>query len=90
MVFPPYRRQSKGMKVTLPKLKEALSANIKRIRLEQGISQEKLALKANIDRSYMSELERCLANPSIEALLKIANALEVPPSDLVELGEKRS
>lgn len=78
------------MKVTLPKLKEALSANIKRIRLEQGISQEKLALKANIDRSYMSELERCLANPSIEALLKIANALEVPPSDLVELGEKRS
>lgn len=90
MVFPPYRRQSKGMKVTLLTLKKALSANIKRIRLEKGISQEKLALKANIDRSYMSELERCLANPSIEALLKIANALEVPPSDLVELEEKKS
>lgn len=79
-----------GMKVTLPALKQALSANIKRIRLEQGISQEKLALKADLDRSYMSEMERQLANPSIEALLRIANALEVTPSDLVHLGKKKS
>ncbi len=71
------------MKATLPALKQALSANIKRIRKEKGISQEKLALKANIDRSYMSELERQLANPSIEALLKIGNALGVPPSELL-------
>lgn len=76
-----------GMKITLPTLKQALSVNIKRIRLEQGISQEKLALKANIDRSYMSELERQLANPSIEALLKIANALGVTPSELLKIGK---
>lgn len=75
------------MKVTLPTLQKALSNNIKRIRLEQGVSQEKLALKANIDRSYMSELERCLANPSIEALLRIGNALEVPPSELLRIGK---
>lgn len=74
------------MKVTLPVLKLAISNNIKRIRKEQGISQEKLALKANIDRSYMSELERQLANPSIEALLKIGNALEVTPSELLRIG----
>lgn len=76
-----------GMKVTLPTLKQALSANIKRIRLEQGVSQEKLALKANIDRSYMSELERQLANPSIEALMKIGNALGVTPSELLKIGK---
>lgn len=75
------------MKVMLPTLKLALSTNIKRLRKEQGISQEKLALKANIDRSYMSELERQLANPSIEALLKIGNALEVPPSELLKIGK---
>lgn len=75
------------MKVTLPALKLALSANIKRLREEKGISQEKLALKANIDRSYMSELERQLANPSIEALLKIGNALEVTPSELLNIGK---
>lgn len=78
------------MKVTLPALKLALSSNIKRIRKEQGVSQEKLALKADIDRSYMSELERSLANPSIEALLKIANALDVSPSELLNMGKKKA
>lgn len=76
------------MKVTLPTLKLTLSTNIKRIRKEQGISQEKLALKANIDRSYMSEVERCIANPSIEALLKIGNALDVHPNELLQVGKK--
>lgn len=78
------------MKVTLPALKQALSSNIKRIRQEQGISQEKLALKANIDRSYMSELERQLANPSLEALVKLGNALEVSPSELLQVVKKKT
>lgn len=75
--------------MTLPALKLALSTNIKRIRKEQGISQEKLALKADIDRSYMSEVERSLANPSIEALIKIGNALDVTPSELLQLAKKK-
>lgn len=74
--------------MTLPALKLALSTNIKRIRKEQGISQEKLALKADIDRSYMSEVERSLANPSIEALIKIGNALDVTPSELLETRKR--
>lgn len=78
------------MKVTLPTLKLALSNNIKRIRKEQGISQEKLALKADVDRSYMSELERCLANPSIDALMRIGNALDVSPSDLLQIQPKKA
>ena len=73
----------------MPVLKQALSANIQRLRKEQGISQEKLALKAEIDRSYMSQVERCLANPSIDALLRISNALEVAPSELLQLGKKK-
>ena len=77
------------MKATLPALKQALSSNIQRIRKEQGISQEKLALKADVDRSYMSQIERCLANPSIDALLRISNALEVAPSELLQLGKKK-
>jgi transcriptional regulator with XRE-family HTH domain len=78
------------MKVTLPALKLALSNNIKRIRKEQGISQEKLALKADVDRSYMSELERCLANPSIDALMRIGNALDVSPSELLQIKAKKA
>jgi transcriptional regulator with XRE-family HTH domain len=77
------------MKVTMPALKQALSVNIKRLRKEQGISQEKLALKADVDRSYMSQVERCLANPSIDALLRLSNALEVAPSELLQLAKKK-
>lgn len=78
------------MKLTLQLLKESLSQNIKRLRKERGISQEKLALRAEIDRSYMSELERCLANPSIDALLRISNALEVTPSELLQLNKRKA
>lgn len=76
------------MKVTISALRLALSTNIKRIRKEKGISQEKLALKADVDRSYMSEVERNLANPSIEALVKIGNALDATPSELLELKKR--
>lgn len=78
------------MNATLPALKHALSSNIQRIRKEQGVSQEKLALKADVDRSYMSQIERCLANPSIDALLRISNALEVAPSELLLIAKKKS
>lgn len=77
------------MKVKLSDLKEVISLNIKRYRKAKGISQEKLALISGIDRSYMSEIERCLANPSIEALLRISNALEVHPEDLFKSMKKR-
>jgi transcriptional regulator with XRE-family HTH domain len=77
------------MKVKLDDLKEVISLNIKKYRKAKGISQEKLALISDIDRSYMSEIERCLANPSIEALLRISNALEVSPEDLVKVVKKR-
>lgn len=77
------------MKVKLSDLKEAISLNIKKYRKAKGISQEKLALLSAIDRSYMSEIERCLANPSIDALLRISNALEVTPEDLLKLSKKR-
>lgn len=77
------------MKVKLDDLKEVISLNIKKCRKAKGISQEKLALISGIDRSYMSEIERCLANPSIEAILRISNALEVTPEDLVKGVKKR-
>jgi DNA-binding XRE family transcriptional regulator len=74
---------------TFSKAKEAISLNIKKYRKAKGISQEKLALLSAIDRSYMSEIERCLANPSIEALLRISNALEVSPDELLKPAKKR-
>lgn len=77
------------MKVKLNDLKEAISSNIKKYRKAKGISQEKLGLISGIDRSYMSEIERCLANPTIEAILRISNALEVNPEELLKPPKKQ-
>lgn len=77
------------MKVKLNDLKCAISLNIKKYRTAKKISQEKLALMANLDRSYMSEIERCIANPSIETIYRISVALEVNPSELLKIDKKQ-
>ena len=50
---------------------------IREIRNSQGISQEKLALKAGIDRTYLAGVELGRRNVSIKSLEKILNALEI-------------
>jgi transcriptional regulator with XRE-family HTH domain len=57
--------------------------NIRRIRVEQGLSQERLAVDANLDRTYVGRLERLLENPTIGTLDRLATALGVRLSDLV-------
>lgn len=56
---------------------ERIGARIRELRNQQGISQEKLALKAEIDRTYLAGVERGKRNPSIKSLEKILNALGV-------------
>lgn len=55
---------------------ELVGNRIKEIRGEQGISQEKLALKAELDRTYVAGVESGKRNPSIKSLEKIINALD--------------
>ena len=52
--------------------------NLKRIRIERGISQERLAADAGVDRAYISELERKEGNATLDFLDKVAECLEVP------------
>ena len=52
-------------------------ARIRTIRLSQNISQEKLALKAELDRTYLASVESGKRNISIVNLEKIINALEI-------------
>ena len=61
-----------------------LGAVIRAERQKQGLSQEALADKANIDRSYMGGVERGEHNIAIMNLLKIADALGVGASKLME------
>lgn len=62
----------------LARKKNALATNIKRIRLEAGLAQERLALEAGVDRTLVSKIERVVANPSLEVLVKLATVLKVP------------
>ena len=50
---------------------------IKRIRLQQGLSQEELALRANLDRTYISGIERGVRNVTIMSLAKVLSALGI-------------
>jgi transcriptional regulator with XRE-family HTH domain len=59
-----------------------VARNLRRIRVRQGISQEKLAADAAVDRSYLGGLERREANPTVDLLDRIADALSVPIAEL--------
>jgi transcriptional regulator with XRE-family HTH domain len=64
-----------------PALK-ALGSRVRDLRHDQGISQEALADKARIGRSYMSGIERGVRNCSTLHLLRLAKALNVAVGDL--------
>ena len=52
-----------------------LASNVKRIRRLRGLSQEELAFRAGIDRTYASQIERAIANPSLAIICLIADEL---------------
>ncbi len=53
------------------------------LRLSARISQEELADRAGIHRTYVSQIERGLKSPTIVMLLKLAKALDTPASKIV-------
>jgi transcriptional regulator with XRE-family HTH domain len=61
-----------------------LARNMKRLRAVRRLSQEALAYEANIDRTYVSDLEREQYAASLDMLDDIAKALDVRPSDLID------
>ena len=61
-----------------------IAANVRRLRLERGLSQEGMAELADFHRTYVSQLERCVTNISIDGLERLATALGVDISELLE------
>jgi transcriptional regulator with XRE-family HTH domain len=61
-----------------------VARNIRRIRVARRLSQEALAVDAEIDRTYVSRLERNLENPTIGVLERVAKALRCQIVDLFE------
>ncbi len=65
-----------GSTSTDPVIASAFGQAVVALRTAQGISQEALALKAGVDRSFLGRLERGLHVPNLVALVKLAAALE--------------
>jgi len=57
--------------------------NIRNVRLKQNLSQEQLSFKAGLDRSYIGSVERGERNIAAVNLVKIAEALNIKPSALL-------
>jgi transcriptional regulator with XRE-family HTH domain len=53
-------------------------------RRAKGLSQEALAEKADLDRTYLSDIERGVRNPGVKNVIRIAKALGITPSDLMK------
>ena len=57
-------------------------SNLRRIRVAQGVSQERLAADAGVDRAYLGGLERQAENPSVDLLDRVAGAPSLPLGEL--------
>jgi transcriptional regulator with XRE-family HTH domain len=65
----------------------ALGKAIREIRIDQGLSQEAMALEANLHPTYVSGIERGLRNPSFTSLLRLADTLDIPVSEVLARAE---
>ena len=65
-------------------IRQVLAANLKALRQERGLSQEELAHRAGIDRTYVSALERCVYGASIDVVDRLAQELNVEAARLLQ------
>lgn len=60
-----------------------VGANVRRARIERGLTQEQLAVLSGFSQQYISDLERGRRNPTVVSLWELAQPLAVQPADLL-------
>lgn len=66
-------------------LLEAFAAVLRDLRKETGLSQEQLALRAHVDRTFVGKLESGKHHPSLAVVFKLAQAVDMTPENLVAM-----
>lgn len=70
-------------------IRDTLALNLRTLRQARGMSQEELAHRAEIDRTYVSALERSVYAAGIDVLDRLATALGVEAADLLRPAPPR-
>ena len=73
----------RGMDQDFSTALQLLGERIREARGRLGISQEELAFRAEIDRTYVSQIERGIGNPSLLVMLRLSTVLQAPLSRLL-------
>lgn len=70
-------------------LRERVAKNLRRLRQEQSVSQEELAHRAQVNRNYVGMIEREEYSVSVDLLEKLADALNVDPTEFFRRDERK-
>ncbi|MCI0634851.1 MAG: helix-turn-helix domain-containing protein [Actinobacteria bacterium] len=68
----------------------ALGQAVIAAREKRGLSQEGLSFECDLDRTYISGIERGVRNPTVKSLVRLARALRTTPSELFRRAERRA
>jgi transcriptional regulator with XRE-family HTH domain len=71
-------------------LRQVFASNLRRLRHARRLSQEELAHQADVNRTYMSKIEKGGTWVGLEIIHKISTVLEVEPAELLKLPKRRS
>lgn len=69
-------------------IREDFARNLRKFRRQKNFSQEALALEAEVDRTYISALERARYSPTITMVEKLSKVLGVEPADMLQRQSK--
>lgn len=72
----------------MPYNSKAFGIVISRLRVQKNLTQEQLSGLANIARSHLAALESGQKNPKLDTIWKLAEALNIKPSRLIQMTEK--
>ena len=71
-------------------IREVLAINLRKLRQARGLSQEELAHRADIDRTYISALERSVYAAGIDVVDRLARSLGVEAADLLARPKRKT
>ncbi|MCB0747308.1 MAG: helix-turn-helix transcriptional regulator [Ignavibacteriae bacterium] len=66
-------------------IEDSFGLTLRMIRVSRGFTQEELAFKSSLDRTYISLLERGLRIPTISTLFRLSNSLDILPEDFIKM-----